>query len=89
MVEEMRRDCLPLWLPEALATIASLICALGGSEEDPAEILEGWGIKTGVAEAREEQTDRILLQWMERNGGRSIADNGSDQENEEEKNAGK
>lgn len=61
----MRRDYLPLWLPEALAEILSAICALGGSRIEAEEIVEGWL----NPDATEDRTDRELENWIERMNG--------------------
>lgn len=40
----LRRDVPALWLPEALATLCSLVAATAGAKVEPADLLEDWGL---------------------------------------------
>ena len=72
VAKELRRDYLPFWLPEALAQILSTLCALGGADVDPKEIVRGWT----EGEADETETDLILDRWLTRNGAQEIRNDG-------------
>lgn len=40
----LRRDVPALWLPEALATLCSLVATTVGAKVEPADLLEDWGL---------------------------------------------
>jgi hypothetical protein len=71
VANELRRDYLPLWLPEALAEILSAICALGGAKVEAREIVDNWM----DPDECDNETDRVLEDWITRMGAK---DNGGE-----------
>lgn len=59
LVRALRRDVPALWMPEALATLCSLVAATAGAKIDPADLLLDWGL-TDPDEAAEADALRSI-----------------------------
>lgn len=65
----MRRDCFPLWLPEALAEVVSVLYALGGVKESAESIVGRW-IGREPKDNADEEFENWLTKEQSNNGGK-------------------